>query len=104
MSERTTEITYYQITVAAKMVGITPSRVRQYLELGLVQPARVEQGAALLGPDELARLRRIRRLSTDLGLNMPGVEVVVRLLDEIELLRSRLDSLPEADPGDAATG
>lgn len=95
MTETNTDITYYQVTVAARMVGIAPARVRQYLEIGLLQPAHVENGVALLGPAELARLRRIRRLSTDLGLNRPGVEVVVRLLDQIAVLRARLDQLPE---------
>jgi MerR family transcriptional regulator/heat shock protein HspR len=55
---------------------------------GLVRPARGEGGDALFGDAELARLRKIRRLRNDLGLNQAALELVLRLLDEIETLQS----------------
>jgi MerR family transcriptional regulator/heat shock protein HspR len=83
---RTNEVRY-QVTVAARMVGLSTARVRRYLEVGLVQASSGDRGAPVLGAAELARLRKIRRLTNDLGLNQPGVEVALRLLDEIEALR-----------------
>jgi DNA-binding transcriptional MerR regulator len=51
----------------------------------------VEGDAPFFGDDELARMRRIRRLQEDLGLNAAGVEVALRLLDEIQQLQAALD-------------
>ena len=84
---------YYHLTVAARMVGLSPTRVRHFVRVGLIEPARIERGAALLGEAELARLRKLRRLTLDLGLNTAGCEVALRLLDEIEALRNELRRL-----------
>ena len=82
--------TYWRLEAAAALVRLSPARVRRYLRQGLVRPALVEGRVALFGEAELARLRTIRRLQEDLGLNAAGVEVVLRLLDEIERLRQQL--------------
>ncbi len=81
---------YVRLEVAARLVRLPPARVRRYVRAGLVQPPRVEGRSPLFSEAELARLRRIRRLADDLGLNAAGVEVAVRLLDEIEALRAAL--------------
>jgi DNA-binding transcriptional MerR regulator len=65
--------------------------VRRYVRAGLVRPSRVEGRTAFFGESDLARLRKIRRLKQDLGLNSAGLEVALRLLDEIDTLRARLE-------------
>lgn len=87
-TERTSGTTFYRLTAAAHLVGLPPSRVRRYVKVGLVRTVVDERGRPVLGAAELARLRKIRRLSNDLGLNVPGVEVALRLLDEIDALRA----------------
>lgn len=72
---------------AATVTGVPVARVRRYVSVGVIRPA-VEGGATSFGERELARLRRIRRLHDDLGLNAAGVEVVMGLLDEIERLQA----------------
>jgi MerR family transcriptional regulator/heat shock protein HspR len=57
----------------------------------LVRPRGAAGRELLFGEPELARLRRIRRLIEELGLNVAGVEVVLRLLDDLELLRSTVE-------------
>lgn len=81
---------YHRIEVAARLVDLHPSAVRRCVRAGIVRPVAVEQGSPLFGEAELARLRKVRRLTQDLGLNLAGVEVVLRLLDEIETLRAEL--------------
>ena len=81
---------YYRIEVAAELVGMRPVQIRHCLRSGLVSPSAEEHGVPMLGEAELARLRKIRRLTTDVGLNRAGVEVVLRLLDEIEALRAEV--------------
>jgi DNA-binding transcriptional MerR regulator len=73
------------------LVRVTPARVRYYVRAGFVRPSRVEGGDPYFGDDELARMRRVRRLQEDLGLNAAGVEVALRLLDEIQELQAALD-------------
>lgn len=80
-----------RLDVAARMVRLTPARVRYYVRAGLVRPSRVEGGAEFFSDAELARMRRIRRLQEDLGLNAAGVEVALRLLDEIQQLQAALE-------------
>jgi MerR family transcriptional regulator, heat shock protein HspR len=81
---------YVRLEVAARLVRLPPARVRRYVRAGLVRPPRVEGRSPLFSESELARLRKIRRLADDLGLNAAGVEVAVRLLDEIDALRAAL--------------
>jgi MerR family transcriptional regulator, heat shock protein HspR len=81
--------TYYSVEVATRLVGLSRTRVRHCLRAGLVRPATVEGGAALLGEPELARLRKIRRLTEHLGVNLAGVEIILRLVDELAALRGQ---------------
>ena len=62
------------------------------MRIGLVRPARVEGEQTLFDDIEMARLRRIRRLGEDLGLNSAGIEVVLRLIDQIEALQRERDA------------
>ena len=79
-----------RLEVAARMVRVPPARVRYYVRAGFVRPSRVEGTTEFFADAELARLRRIRRLQEDLGLNAAGVEVALHLLDEIEELQAAL--------------
>ena len=83
-------IGFYRIEVAAQLVGMRPVQIRRCLQTGLVSSSAEEDGVPLLGEPELARLRKIRRLKTDVGLNRAGVEIVLRRLDEIEALRAEV--------------
>jgi len=67
------------------MTRLAPARVRRFVRLGLVRPARLE-GGVLFDDVDIARLRRIRRLAEDLGLNVAAIQVVLHLIDQIEAL------------------
>jgi MerR family transcriptional regulator/heat shock protein HspR len=84
---------YYRIEVVAEQVGLSPARIRAFERAGLVGPAQVQGRARLYGEADLRRLRRLRRLTHDLGLNPAGVEIVARLLDELETLRAEVHAL-----------
>lgn len=88
MSGPEEQVRYWRIEAAAERVHLPPHRIRRYLREGLIQPARREGRTILFGENELARLRKIRRLSEDLGLNTAGIAVALRLLAEIEALRA----------------
>jgi DNA-binding transcriptional MerR regulator len=79
--------TYCSIEVAAHLSGLSATRVRRLVRTGMVRPPVLERGRPLFGELELARLRKIRRLTTDLGVNLPGVEVILLLTDELAVAR-----------------
>jgi len=70
-----------------------PQTLRMYESRGLVRPARTPGGTRLYSENDLERLRLIQRLTTELGLNLAGVEHVIRLEDEMRRLQARMDLL-----------
>jgi MerR family transcriptional regulator/heat shock protein HspR len=83
----------YMISVAAELVGMHPQTLRVYETKGLVRPRRTPGNTRLYSEADLERLRLIQRLTTELGLNLAGVETVLRLEDELGRLRTRLERL-----------
>jgi MerR family transcriptional regulator, heat shock protein HspR len=83
----------YMISVAAELVGMHPQTLRIYEAKGLVRPKRTPGNTRLYSEADLERLRLIQRLTTGLGLNLAGVESVLRLEDELERLRNRMARL-----------
>jgi MerR family transcriptional regulator, heat shock protein HspR len=83
----------YMISVAAELVGMHPQTLRIYESKGLVRPKRTPGNTRLYSEADLERLRLIQRLTTELGLNLAGVETVIRLEDELSKVRTRLERL-----------
>ena len=83
----------YMISVAAELVGMHPQTLRIYEAKGLVRPKRTPGNTRLYSEADLERLRLIQTLTTELGLNLAGVETVLRLEDELDRMRARLDRL-----------
>ncbi len=85
----------YMISVAAELVGMHPQTLRIYESKGLVRPRRTPGGTRLYSEADISRLRIIQQLTTELGLNLAGVERVLALEDELQKLRRRLDRMEE---------
>src|SRR5262245_25118660 len=83
----------YMISVAAELVGMHPQTLRIYESKGLIRPKRTAGNTRLYSEADLVRLRLIQQLTNELGLNLAGVEQVLRLEDELRRLRARLDRL-----------
>jgi MerR family transcriptional regulator/heat shock protein HspR len=83
----------YMISVAADLVGMHPQTLRIYETKGLVRPGRTPGNTRLYSEADLERLRLIQRLTTELGLNLAGVETVLRLEDELARLQARMARL-----------
>jgi MerR family transcriptional regulator, heat shock protein HspR len=83
----------YMISVAADLVGMHPQTLRMYETKGLVRPARTPGGTRLYSESDIERLRLVQRLTTELGLNLAGVEHVLRLQDELNRMRARMERL-----------
>lgn len=96
MTDRPARTPIYELETAARLSRLPPAHVRRYVRVGLIRPSRVEGRTVFFSEAELARLRTIRRLGEELGLNAAGVEVALRLVDEIRALRRVLDARPDA--------
>jgi len=83
----------YMISVAADLVGMHPQTLRMYETKGLVHPGRTPGGTRIYSENDLERLRLIQRLTTELGLNLAGVEQVLRMQDELNRTRARMQRL-----------
>ena len=81
----------YMIGVAAQLCGVHPQTLRQYERIGLVVPARVGAKNRLYSETDIRRVRRIQHLTQDMGVNLAGVELILRLLDDMEEIRSDMD-------------
>lgn len=81
----------YMIGVAAQLCGIHPQTLRQYERLGLVVPSRAGAKNRLYSEYDIRRVRRIQQLTQEMGVNLAGVEIILRLLDDMEEMRSDLE-------------
>jgi MerR family transcriptional regulator/heat shock protein HspR len=93
-----TERPRYMISVAAELVGMHPQTLRIYENKGLVRPKRTAGGTRLYSEADIERLRIIQRLTTELGLNLAGVELVLRLEDELRKAHTQIERLQRELP------
>ncbi len=77
----------YFISVAARMLGMHPQTLRKYERLGLVQPTRTIGSMRLYSRDELERLRLIKRLVDDAGINLAGVQRLLSIAEVVQRIR-----------------
>ena len=85
----------YMISVAADIVGMHPQTLRIYEQKGLVSPKRTAGNTRLYSESDIERLRLIQRLTSEIGLNLAGVERVLMLEDELQRMRRRLDRMEQ---------
>jgi MerR family transcriptional regulator, heat shock protein HspR len=90
---------FYFISMAARRLGMHPQTLRKYDRLGLVQPTRRLGTMRLYSEEELERLRLIKRLVDDVGVNLAGVQRLLSVADALQRLRplAREEALARSD-------
>src|ERR687893_2226616 len=83
----------YMISVAAELADMHPQTLRIYESRGLITPQRSPKGTRLYSQEDVDRLRRIQELTSELGMNLAGVERVFELEQELERMRRRMRNL-----------
>ncbi len=83
----------FMISVAAELADMHPQTLRMYEARGLIEPQRSPKGTRLYSHDDVERLRRIQEMTTELGMNLAGVERVFELEDKITRLQRKVDAL-----------
>jgi MerR family transcriptional regulator, heat shock protein HspR len=82
----------YMIGVASQLCGIHPQTLRQYERLGLVSPSRVGAKNRLYSEADIRRVQRIQRLTQEVGVNLAGVEIILRLLEDMDAMRVEMEA------------
>ena len=101
MAERRTRVTarvehdrgVFMISVAAELAEMHPQTLRMYETRGLIEPQRSPKGTRLYSQADVERLRRIQAMTTELGMNLAGVERVFELEDKLARLQRKVDAL-----------
>ncbi len=83
----------YLISVVAKILGVHPQTLRQYEKEGLIEPSRTDGKMRLYSQRDMDKIKTILRLTRDMGVNLAGVDIILRLkekLDELDNLNKEL--------------
>ena len=100
-ARRTTRITarvdsgrgVFMISVAAELAAMHPQTLRMYEARGLIEPQRSPKGTRLYSQADVDRLRRIQEMTTELGMNLAGVERVLELEDKLARLQRKVEAM-----------
>ncbi|MDA1035925.1 MAG: helix-turn-helix transcriptional regulator [Chloroflexi bacterium] len=85
----------YVISVASRMVGVHAQTLRYYERIGLVAPARSRGNIRMYSPQNVRRVRWIKSLIDDLGINLAGVDVIIRMTARMAELERKVEELQD---------
>jgi MerR family transcriptional regulator/heat shock protein HspR len=83
----------YVISVAASMVGVPTYTLRYYERVGIIEPHRSRGNIRLYSDWDISLLRRVKTLMEDLGVNLAGVEVIIRMTERVVELQRRVEEI-----------
>jgi MerR family transcriptional regulator/heat shock protein HspR len=86
---------YFAISVAAHMLGVHAQTLRSYERQGLITPSRTKGRIRLYSIEDIRRAQQVRRLIEDLGVNLAGADVIMRLTERIRNLESQVERLQQ---------
>ncbi len=93
----------YIISVAARILDMHPQTLRKYERLGLIRPGRTLGMLRLYSTDDIRKLRLIRHLSDEMGLNLSGVEFVLAAVQNLLTMQQRLAARLGPEAGEAVS-
>ncbi|MWV61616.1 MerR family transcriptional regulator [Helicobacter saguini] len=83
----------YLISVVAKILDIHPQTLRQYEKEGLIEPSRTDGKMRLYSQRDMDKIKTILKLTRDLGVNLAGVDIILRLKERMDELDSNINDL-----------
>lgn len=83
----------YVISIAAKMIGVQVHTLRYYERVGVIEPSRSSGNIRLYSEREITLLRRVKSLMNDLGINLAGIEVILRMSQRLAELQNQVTEL-----------
>ncbi len=83
----------YVISVAARLVGVQTHTLRYYERIGIIEPTRSGGNIRLYSEKDITQLRRVKTMMDELGVNLAGVEVILRMVERINELQQHVEKL-----------
>jgi MerR family transcriptional regulator/heat shock protein HspR len=83
----------FVISVAARLLNVHPQTLRYYERAGLISPSRSRGNIRLYSTRDIERAQQIKRLIEDLGVNLAGVEVIMKLTERLREMEQEIESL-----------
>ena len=83
----------YVISVAARILGVQTYTLRYYEKIGIIEPSRSRGNIRLYSDGDIEHLKRVKTLMSDLGINLAGIEVILRMAERITELQRQLSGL-----------
>jgi MerR family transcriptional regulator/heat shock protein HspR len=83
----------YVISIAARLVGMHQQTLRYYERAGLVEPQRTRGNIRMYSNSDIQRIRQAQRLIEELGVNLAGVDIILRMGEQLRQLREQLDHM-----------
>ena len=90
-TDRYSEEPRYVISVAARMLDMQTHTLRYYEKVGIIEPGRSRGNVRLYSDRDIALLQRVKSLVDDMGINLPGVEVILRMMAHVSELQDQLE-------------
>lgn len=88
---------YFTIKMVAELTKIHPQTLRYYEKVGLIKPQRSKGGIRLYRKEDIERIIKIKTLTQDMGVNLAGVEVILKLTEQIEAFRAGKEFLVDEE-------
>jgi MerR family transcriptional regulator/heat shock protein HspR len=85
----------YIISIAAKMLDMQTHTLRYYEKVGVIRPRRSRGNVRLYSDRDIALLQRVKALVDDMGVNLPGVEVILRMMERMNEMQNELEQTRE---------
>jgi MerR family transcriptional regulator, heat shock protein HspR len=85
----------YVISIAARMLGVQTHTLRYYERIGIIEPSRSRGNIRLYSESDIAYVRQLKKLMDELGVNLAGVEVILRMAKSMNTLNRRIEELEE---------
>ena len=83
----------YVISIASRMVGVETHTLRYYERIGIVKPFRSQGNIRLYSDRDIAQIRRVKTLMEELGVNLAGIDVILRMAQQIAELQNQIGEL-----------
>jgi len=85
----------YVISVAARLLGVQTHTLRYYERIGIIEPSRSQGNIRLYSERDIAYVRQLKKLMDDLGVNLAGVEVILRMAKSMDAMQRRIEELEQ---------
>jgi MerR family transcriptional regulator, heat shock protein HspR len=85
----------YVISVAARMLDMQTHTLRYYERVGIIEPRRSQGNVRLYSDQDIALIKRVKTMVEDMGINLPGVEVILRMIQHVDELQNELEQAQE---------